>query len=235
MLLLMFACAPKTTEAPVATETPSAPASKEAKNKLRWHMSEHFDKATAARDAVVKGDVGASNEALSWMGGHLEPVEGMDPNARPFLDALHSTAQTAGAAKTPAEAGTGLGAVAESCARCHQSLQVTLSPVVASLSPTADRSGGHLERASWMVGALWTGVIASADSAWSGGAEVLTKMPQDAGAWGVASPGPGALAAADLINAQMKTAVAAENRTTRAESFGKIVGACGSCHAELPK
>lgn len=233
MLFLLIACASQTTSAPPATAG-GPKVDPTAQTQLRLHMAEHLSKATAARDAVAEGNLTEADASLAWLGDHIDPTT-TDPTIQALLGLLTSTSKTAAGAKTLDEAGAGVGQVSDACARCHQSLQIKLSSAVATLPAGADASGGHKDRANWAVDALWTSVIASGDSAWTDGVTELQKLPQDAAGWGVQNPGPNATAAAATLKAFTASGADDQNRTSRSEALGKVVAACGSCHAEQKK
>lgn len=228
MLFVLLACTPTTT---TAAPPPATPVDSTERKKVRWRMSEHFEKGTAARDAAVAGQVGLASTALSGLGEHLEPGA-LGEAGRPLIEALVGESQKATAATTPEEMGVGIGNVVSTCANCHSAFAVKLPPITAKLSATPDAKGGHAERGAWVIGALWTGAITNGALAWDKGAEELGRIPADA--WG-GGDGEAALRATATIKTQMTAALAAEDRASRAASLGQVVGACGACHAENKK
>ena len=62
MLLVLLACTPTTT---TSAPPPATPVDSAERQKVRWRMSEHFEKGTAARDAAVKGQVVIASTALT--------------------------------------------------------------------------------------------------------------------------------------------------------------------------
>lgn len=228
MLLVLLACTPTTT---TAAPPPATPVDSAERQKVRWRMSEHFEKGTAARDAAVKGQVGLASTALTGLGEHLEPGA-LGEAGKPLIEALVAESQKASAATSPEEMGVGIGNVVSTCAACHNAFAVKLPPITAKLPANADAKGGHAERGAWVIGALWTGAITNGELAWDKGAEELGKIPADA--WGGAG-GAGAQRAADTLKTQVTAAMAAEDRASRAASLGQVIGACGGCHAEIKK
>lgn len=228
MLLLLLACTPKPVPAaaPVAPTLPAG-VSTEA---VQIHMSVNFTKAVAARNAIVQAKVPDAQVRLNELGAATDPTL-IGEAGLPFLTALRSAAQNAATQTTPTDLGTGIGNVAATCAACHSHFNAGLSPAIAS---TPAPGGGHAATASWLVDALWTGLVANADTAWSSGAGALAMTPKDPAGYGVATPGPGAQAALATLAAQATAAPLAKTAADRSAVLGKVVGACGSCHAEQP-
>ena len=228
MLLLLLACTPKPVPvaAPVAPTVPAG-VSTEA---IQIHMSVNFAKAVAARNAIIQAKVPDAQARLNELGAATDPTL-IGEAGIPFLTALRAAAQGAAAQTTATDLGAGIGSVTATCTACHAHFNAGLSPAIAS-APAA--GGGHAASASWLVDALWTGVVANADTAWSSGAGALATTPKDAAGYGVAAPGPAAQAALVTLAAQATAAPLAKSSADRSAVLGKVVGACGSCHAEQP-
>lgn len=229
MLLILLACAPVSTAeakpAPVPAPTPS-PTMGEV---VRLHMSEHLAKAIDTRDAVIHGDLARARADLSWMASHEEPESLLA--AGPWIEALHAAARSGYQGHTAREYALAVGREGAACAGCHGSLGVQLSAVAAARP--AGGAAEHAALADWAVGTMWTGLIANSDTAWSAGSAALAALPVESPAYAVAAPGPAAAAALVTLKEQASKAPAAIERVSRGEAFGQVVGACGSCHAEV--
>lgn len=224
MWLFLLACASKNTTE-VASPASQVPPDKAAMATV--HMSQNFEKATSAKDAIVLGTPDQARADLGWLGDNIATDALGTPGAS-YLTAVKVTAKAASQSPTTPELGEGLGKVVGTCGACHAGFDVTLSPVVATRP-----EGGHVNTGSWLVGALWTGVLANADSAWQTGASAMALEPQDLSGYGVATPGPAAEDALATMKELTARAATATDRESRARVLGRVIGACGSCHVEV--
>lgn len=223
MLFLLLACAPKSS---TEVATPAAILPPDQAAMVTVHMSQNFTKATDAKDSVVLGIPDQARTDLRWLGEQLA-TDALGEPGRPYLTALKLAAKEASDSTTTPDLGVGIGRVAATCSACHAGFGVTLSPLVAE-RPT----GGHVNTANWLVSALWTGVLANADTAWQTGAAAMVSEPQDLAGYGVTTPGPAAEDALATLKDLTVSASAATDRESRAKVLGRVIGACGSCHVE---
>ncbi len=229
MLLVLLACAP----IPVAHAKPAAapppPPGPTMGEVVRLHMSENLASAIATRDAVIRGDLAEAREELEWMANNADPGTSIAAGA-PWLEALRAAARAGHQGRSVREYGLAVGREGAACAGCHQTLKASLSPVTAS-QPTD--GNGHGKLANWAVSTMWTGLVANSDTAWAAGVGGLAGLPPDGAGYWVGAPGPAATAAIGTLKEQATAGKAATDRTSRGETFGQVVGACGSCHAEV--
>lgn len=223
MLLFLLACAPKTS----SEATPTAVVPPEKADMVRVHMSENFAKATTAKDSVVMGMPDRARADLGWLGEHLA-TDALGEDGLPFLVSLKMASAEAAKASTSTDLGLGIGQVVATCSTCHAHYGVQLSPMVA----TRPETGGHAATATWVVGALWTGVLANADDAWSTGAGGLAAEASGLASYGAAVSGPDATGALARLNELAVSAPAAADRASRSGALGQVIGACGTCHLE---
>lgn len=222
MIFLLLACAPK----PVAPTAPTLPPSVSAET-VKIHMSMNFTTAVAARDAVLAGNVEGAQARLAKLGA-VTDLSLIAEAGVPFLSALQAAAKTGEAATTVSDLGTVIGSVSLTCGNCHTHFNAGLSPAVAS-PPTP--GGSHAAASTWLVDALWTGVVANADTAWTTGAAALAANPKDLAGYGVTTATPAAQDALNTLATQVAAAPVATTGEARASTLGKVVGACGACHA----
>lgn len=228
MLLVLLACSP-IPEAYAAPKPPPPPPGPSMGEVVRLHMSENLESAISTRDAVIRGDVAEAREQLEWMANNQDPGTSIEAGAT-WIEALRAAARAGYQGRSVTEYGMAVGREGAACAGCHQTLKAPLSPVTAS-KPTDGT--GHGKLANWVVATMWTGLIANSDAAWANGAAGLEALPADAAGYWVGAPGPAATASMAVLKEQAGSAKSAGDRTSRGEAFGRVVGACGSCHAEV--
>jgi mono/diheme cytochrome c family protein len=227
MLILLLACAPKTTTATEAEpEAYHAPASDKV---IQTHMSQNFNQGTAARDAVVAGKLDDARGDLKELAERTDPTL-IGRQGEPFLQNLKATASAGASSQSAVDLGTSVGKLGAACGACHASFEVPLSPVTAK---PPEGWAGHAKTGSWMVDAMWTAMLANADVAWTEGASVLATAPADLGGYGVrGTTTTEAAAALETMKSAAVAAPQAKDRESRATVIGQIVGACARCHVE---
>lgn len=228
MLVLLLACAPKPTTP--ATEGPDesyhAPASDKV---IQAHMASNFAEGTAVRDAVVAGRLDDARDAMKALAGRTDTTL-LGRQGEAFLQNLKSAAAAGSASQSAVDLGTSVGKLGAACGACHASFEVPLSPITAQ---PPDGWAGHGKTGAWMVSAMWTGMLANADSAWTTGTSVLATAPTDLAGYGVrGATTTEATAAIETFKTLAATAPLAADRDSRAAAVGQIVGACGRCHVE---
>lgn len=221
MLILLLACAPM----PTAEAAPQT--SNETRDMVRLHMSEHLARALSASDAVVRGDLARARSDLGWMADHVEPEPVVEASAA-GVAALHTAARDGIKGSTANDYGVAVGKMGAACGSCHTTAAAGLSPMVASKPTGAD----HKALDSWIVSSMWTGLVANNTETWTSAANALGAAPTTAAGYGVSPSSPGIDAAVATLSAAAKTAPMAQDRNARAEAYGKVIGACGTCHIE---
>lgn len=229
MLLILVACAPVSPAYAKPAPAPAPAPGLTMGEVVRLHMSEHLAKAIDTRDAVIHGDLARARSDLSWMASHEEPESLLA--AGPWIEALHSAARAGYQGHTAREYALAVGREGAACAGCHGALGVALSPVAAA-RPTVVATE-HAALADWAVDSMWTGLISNSAPTWTAGATALASLPTESAAYGVGTLGPAATAAMVTLREQATAAPSAIERVSRGEAFGQVVGACGSCHAEM--
>lgn len=227
MLFLILAL----TGPPWPTATEGADAAPSTRDMIRLHMSEHLARALSASHAVVMGDLTQARADLSWMADHQEPEPVLEAGTA-AVDALHAAARQGVAGSTVTDYAAAVGKMGAACGSCHSQNAAGLSPLVATQPKNA---AGHEALSSWIVSSMWTGLVANNAETWNSAANGLGSLPNFAGGYGVKGKDARADAAVSTLVSAVKTAPAAADRDARADAYGKVIGACGSCHMAAVK
>ncbi|MCP4808540.1 MAG: hypothetical protein GY913_18990 [Proteobacteria bacterium] len=134
------------------------------------------------------------------------------------------------AAETVVDQAVALGAMANTCGACHQSLET--GPLLTELPAPAEGPGvgNHMAQHAWANDRMWAALIEPSTAAWDRSLKVLgpDSVPaSDIGDWGL-HEGSEELAAA--VHELAFAALADDNPDTRADLYGQIVSQCASCH-----
>lgn len=161
-LLLLAACsgAPTTAQTPVQRAPEPAPAQDTG---LVAHMSQHFEKATAARDAVIAGDLDGARAALEWVATHQE-ADGLPDGVHARVERMRATARSGAESSTAPAVGRSVAALAMACGECHAS--VGAEPVATPLSEDAHPHQRAAEQ-------MWWGLVGPESGAWVAAAQTV--------------------------------------------------------------
>jgi cytochrome c553 len=228
-LLSLLACAGRTTPpavtAPDATATPDdAP-----QESVQVHMAEHLARSVIIRDAVVRGNFELAREGFQWMADH-EPVAGLPAVSAGWLEDLRRSAAAGAAAETIQAQGAALGAMANTCGGCHQSLSV--GPLLQELPAPAEGEGlqVHMAQHRWASDRMWTALIEPSSAAWERSLRVLSTdalSAEERAEWGLRD---GVEVLDQEVHRLAYAALADDNPDTRADLYGQIVARCAACH-----
>ena len=202
LLLLLLSCGPKT---PAPAETP-VPVEEPPKSPLQAHMSEHFQKATAARDALIYGQIDAARADLTWLAEHVIADELPDVGEA-WLEPMRKAA-AAGAEAQGAEAmGEQLGKLGLACGSCHDAMGA--SPKLrASLPPLPDEGlQSHMGDHAWAVERMWASLVVPDADAWTQAVELIGTEPLPEEEFGVPEMSDEALAFAARVHESANAAV----------------------------
>lgn len=224
LLILILACAgsrggPAPEPAPVPAAAPPAEATVAA------HMAEHLARATATRDAVVQGRFDEAREGFRWLAGH-EPLSA--PGS--WTADMQRIAATGMVATDTAGQAAALGALANTCGGCHQSLSTGVLMPERPAPPSGSGLSDHMARHAWASDRMWAALIEPDGTAWERSLRVLSPEGEEQATldgWGLpASSAPREAAVHRLAHA----ALADDNPDTRADLYGQIVAECAGCH-----
>lgn len=210
MLLLLLACA-----RPPLAPPPTPPSS----------PPPHGEAATAARDALVFGDLAGWRDGVVALTDAALP--GVDPARRA---AFVAEVQPLAAAPDLAGAARATGQVAQACARCHAAERATI-PLTAPPEVEGDGVRPEMARHHRALDLAWTGLVAPAPAALTDAA--------DAFAASFLSPPPAAdLPAVHALDEAVTLAAdrlrAARSDADRADAFAALLLTCHTCHATRP-
>jgi len=207
---------PATPEAPSAkAETPADAAPHED---VKSHMVNHFARALAIKDAVIKGDLPATREPAKWLAEHGAPPDSPDEWV-PFITELRQVAAGADEAKDITAVAAALSRVAVVCGRCHTENKIRVETKSAA-KPGADQ---QMLLHAWATDQMWEGLVIPDQARWLAGLETLADganlFPKEQVKLGK-----------DLA-ALAKSGKEAQDDLAKATIFGKIMATCASCHA----
>lgn len=231
VLALALACGPK-------SSTPASP-SPDPESSVNWeremmqlHMSEHFTRATQAREHLVAGRLDEARAELAWLAEH-ETFPGEPATYGSFMSDMRTIAQTGMAARDAEGLAACIGGIGNTCGGCHQSLNIA-ALIPGSTGPAPDNTGGvhgHASRHGWAVDHLWIGLVKPDDAAWQGGLEAIRTPVFDLEGLGVPEESAGTVAAYGMILSNMaQEHVGSVDASGRAELFGRVVSSCAGCH-----
>jgi cytochrome c553 len=189
-------------------------------------MQGHDALAELARAALVTGNV----EAFRGIMGQAE--RGALPGALPDEGAVYvAAARAAAQAENLAAASQALGRVGEACAACHRKVPAARFPATGFVEGDEDVTD-RMQLHWWGLEAMWQGLTAPSLRSWEVGAKALS-APDLIGMTGF----PDQELAKGQAESFARVARAAQgvDEARRGEAYGKVVGACASCHLSLGK
>jgi len=242
VLLVLFACgsgapdaatpppptAPASPPTQAVEKVPPAPAAQE----LHPHMEEHFAVVSAARNALLIGDLDTAKERMSWIA-HHEPAEGMPREWAPYAEAMRKAAVEASRRSDANLLAQGVATVARQCGSCHAAEgKGPHFEVEPSNSGGSERD--HMVRHNEASEALWRGLVSADDAQWAHGAELLAGQEALRGLKHPSGePTPDALMALGKQVHKLGAAGLLEmDWDGRAKLYGELVATCATCHVE---
>jgi len=224
-LMTALGCTEKSAPEPSAPATPATPVTKvEAspadaapQEEVKTHMVNHFARALAIKDAVIKGDLAATREPAKWLAEHGAPPSSPDEWV-PFITELRQVAAGADEAKDITAVADALSRVAVVCGRCHTENKIRVE------TKSAPKPGDDQQMLlhAWASDQMWEGLVIPDSARWSAGAETLASAATLFGK-------EHAKAGAQLAGLA-KSAKDAPDDLSKAATFGKIMATCAGCH-----
>ena len=191
-------------------------------------MAHHFDAATRARDALVRGDLTAAQAAMSEV---AVPDSAPDVPAlhAPYAESMRRAAATVSEARDLDAATAAFGNAAVACGACHLGVgaEVAMSDVA---PPAGDELAAQMRRHLWALDRMWEGLVVPDAARFSAGAAGLAEVPLGplVGRAGTVDEHLRALwdRAHDLgADASLTT-----DDATRARVYGELLRTCADCH-----
>jgi mono/diheme cytochrome c family protein len=228
------ATAPSLARTPEGSRVPQGePGSGAEDGSVTEQMKDHYSVATQVRDALLRGDLAATQGPLTWLGQHgfwrRAPA-----SFRPHLDRMQAAARRAkDRVDLTATAGE-VARVALACGQCHAALGrgPTFQPsgLTDLEEPAAPAQVGvalqrRMHAHFWAADRMWEGLIGPWDTAWREGALALAELQLPKG---VPEAARSELA---RLHALAGEATAAEDGESRARVYGRVIAQCGGCHA----
>lgn len=210
---------------------------------LHLHMAEHLARLTEARDMLVQGRVEDARAALRWVADHPAAAQRSADAELPadgggWLAAMQAAAAEGAASADPAVVARGVAQAANQCGGCHQALGLAVvlphpgpAPAVGAGGTGDPGVAAHMAGHQWAADRMWAALVTPSTAAWAESLQVLSQPaldtlalqvgPEQADAVSISAWRVHELAADGLLD---------DNPDTRADLYGRILGACASCH-----
>ncbi len=192
-------------------------------------MSQHFGHASAARDAIVRGDETGARKALLELAS--DPSLGSVPGAwLPRVRALQADARAAAGREDFAGLADGVANLARACGDCHEATGGGVATAILEAAPSerADTLADRMVRHERAAEQLWLGLIAPADASWKAGANTLATAPFEIEVHG--DPPAHLAQALHHVRFLGSTAERTQSRPDRARVYAHLLRTCADCH-----
>lgn len=197
------------------------------------HMQEHFSYAVALRDAVIGGDLAATEEPATWMSEH-EMAGGLPEGWEPYVAEMRTAAGAAAAATELEAAASAAGMMAAQCGACHQAEGATMAVSIGQPPAAEPGTAAHMARHQWAMQRLWEGLVTPSDAAWTAGLQVLADEPLAAGSFSDDPQLQEELAGlANRIHSLAADAGGAADLSARGQVYGQMLATCAPCHSRV--
>ncbi|MCB9537897.1 MAG: hypothetical protein H6704_16715 [Myxococcales bacterium] len=226
LTLLVLLVAAGCSSAP-PSPTPAAPAAVD-----RADMRAHFARATAARDALLDGDVEAMKQHARWLADHGED-EAAKVRGPVHFERMKTAAQAVAEAHTLGTASRALADLATACGACHQGADARFEAPKPLLPPMKDELQAHMARHRWAVDQMWAGLVTPSEAAWARGAQSLAEAPLHAVDFALEGLDAKLVPRATTLHGLAADAAAAP-AAERGAHFARIIATCGGCHRYRP-
>jgi len=204
--------------------------SETANDDVSSHMQEHFNKVTEVREALVIGDLEAAREPATWLAEHA-PFANLPPAWDRYLDSVRVSALEVLAARGLEDASYATATMAVACGDCH--LQNGIADQFGSSvePPDEETVQAHMQRHQWALERMWEGLLGPSASAWDDGVGMLADVPLAAhDSVDGTSEGNALEELARTVHARAAMGFVADTVEKKAQVFGDVLTACGSCH-----
>jgi hypothetical protein len=207
---------------------PDAP--EKAMDDVSSHMQEHFDKITEVREALVIGDLKAVRAPATWLAEH-PPFAGLPPDWERYLDSVRVSALEVLEAEGLLDASYATATMAVACGECHLQNGIADQFGAPVDAPQDDTVQAHMQRHQWALERMWEGLIGPSAMAWDEGVGMLADIPlrPDESVDGTGE-GEAYEQLARTVHARAAMGFVADSIEKKAQVFGDVLAACGSCH-----
>lgn len=187
----------------------------------------HFDAANRVQMAMVRGDLTSAREAARRVEA-TRTLSGIPEGSEARLEELRSYAHAIRTAPSYAMATEATARMAAGCGTCHAETMAGPS-FTGRLDPPGEVAGevGHMVEHVWAADRMWEGLMLPSDERWEAGAVLLGDHPVPAESFT-----PEMARIGERLVALSREAASTEGAVARARVYGRILEACGTCHAE---
>lgn len=215
-----------------ASETPGEPRREtEANSPTAEQMAHHFDHATRARDALVRGDLdGARGAARELTRIEISEVPaGWSPHLVPFEQAARRVAD----ASDLDVAALAFGEVARACGSCHRALEAHVSMTDVP-PPLGDDLRSHMQKHLWATDRIWEGLIVPSNTRFVAGCGALADAPLDpATLMPNRTASPEVTELAHRVHELGRNCSRATEGAVQAQIYGELLRTCADCHRRV--
>lgn len=193
-------------------------------------MRHHFDSATGALDAVIRGDLSAARSEARALLSEPDPA-GLPESGAPHVKALRAEAERAVKAVDLEQAAAATSSMLAACGDCHRAV----GTMPAHPTPPEPKIGGvlgHMEQHEVAADLMAQGLTTPSSSLWMDGADALATAPlHKKDLPDNAKVSRDALKAEAAIHALATRARATSDRAGRVRVYSELVVSCSTCHA----
>lgn len=194
-------------------------------------MAHHFDHATRARDALVRGDLEGARTAAR----ELTRIETSEVPASwtPHLAPLERAARGVADAMDLDAAALAFGEVARACGSCHRALEARVSMTDVP-PPLGDDLRSHMQKHLWATDRIWEGLIVPSNTRFVAGCGALADAPLDPAALmpnRTASPEVSEIA--NHVHDLGRNCSRATDGAVQAQFYGELLRTCADCHRRV--
>lgn len=193
-------------------------------------MCEHFDQATEARAALVRGDMETTRRAARWLATHEETTQ-LPPGSEDLLAEMRMYAQRASETSDLASSAQAISQMGRVCGSCHSTYKIDPQFFLGTAAPEGHGPRAEMARHVWASERMWEGMVGPLDHAWVEGAKELREGwldPQEV----VSNPGDRAKVH-EMVRNVYEIGTRAEKTSEpseRAELYGSFLTTCIDCH-----
>lgn len=194
-------------------------------------MGDHYERAAAARAALVRGDVAAAKAAAADVAAWFKTAKFPSEEAG-FDTALVAAAERAAAAPDLESLAEAVGDMGLACGRCHAAAHLDLPETGLTPPPMGSPINQEMARHRAATERMWMGLVLPDELAWREAASALagaslapTGLSTDAGL-------PPLATELEVRVHDLAAAAAAHDAdpNQRGRQMGQILATCASCH-----
>lgn len=198
------------------------------KSLLQSTMLAHLGAATAARDAVIRGDADAARSAVRSLG-LINPPEALPPEWAPYVADMKMEAWLMENSPDIPAAAFKIAQIGQSCAVCHAGVNAGPTVTPDRIPPRQFTDADVMKQHGWASDWMWVGLLANDDIAWNRGAAELDQSPFPSVVH-ADFPEQRFMDLEDRLHQLAAEAKRARTPDQRGVAFGRILATCSRCH-----